>query len=285
MFAEEVEVDATSSRLHAKNVSVAYPTARKPPSIRRTFRTTPGSMPIRFELGGRRWKKAQGGIGSLVLILLCAPVFAQVMTTSSADMIKSYHDAALDVTYFYPSQFVPSSLSSEDPVDTKPKCIQPALTTNVVSHVDTASFSVSTIDGTCPDVLASAAQLGPYTRLEVLRQLRQYGEASVILEPTRYRIDGHLAAVTLAAVQLAGHPSRSFQAIYAAKACAIGEAQDKKRRKSEPATPTKRVLCFDFTTRNIGQISEMYSFIVQFGSGQLAPVFPGRVIRNLAPGR
>jgi hypothetical protein len=226
-------------------------------------------------------RKLLNHVCNLLLLLVCGSVQSQVVNTS-VGIIKSFHDDTLDVTYFFPSQFVPVAPS---PVKARAagiaNCQHPILTANSDTPVDISSFVITAIDGTCPDLLASAIQLSPFTRGEVLRQLKQYGEPSILLESMHYTIDHHPGAFVLASVSVSSPSSGSSETIYAAKACALGEAQDKRRKKSEPTAQANRVLCFDFRTQNNGQLAQMYSFIIQFGSDPLALIFPGNVIRKL----
>jgi hypothetical protein len=68
--------------------------------------------------------------------------------------------------------------------------------------------------------------------------------------------------------------------VYAAKACALGNALAKTRKKFDPVGPVTHVVCFDFTTQNGEKLTQMFSFIIQFDNAPLEPVFPGSVIRN-----
>jgi hypothetical protein len=54
----------------------------------------------------------------------------------------------------------------------------------------------------------------------------------------------------------------------------------KTRKRSETAKPDSRVLCFDFTTQNSGQLTLMFSFVMQFDNAPLEPIFPAGAIRN-----
>jgi len=194
-------------------------------------------------------------------------------------VLKRFHDDALNITYFYPSRFAPlpfpptTALTS----DTR-KCVQPTLFANSITPIDTSSFALSTVDNTCPDVLRFAAQLGPFIRERLLNQLKQYGQPSVIQEPTSYTIDGRAAAITLASVLMPATSGKVDRTIYAVKACALGSILAKRRKKSEPDGPLGHVVCFDFTTQNSDVLDLMFSFIVQFDDGPPKPMFPGRVL-------
>ena len=206
------------------------------------------------------------------------PPCPQAPDRSNPDVLKRFHDDALNVTYFYPSRFTPlpfppaTALTSDTP-----KCLQFTLFANSITPIDTSSFALSTVDNTCPDVLHSATQLGSFIREKILNQLKQYGQPGIIQEPTSYTIDGHDAAITLASVIMpaTGEVART---IYAVKACALGRIAPKRRKKSEPVGSLSEVLCFDFTTQNSDLLNLMFSFIVQFDDGPLEPMFPGRVL-------
>jgi hypothetical protein len=121
-------------------------------------------------------------------------------------------------------------------------------------------------------------ELGPFTREQVLRQLKQYGQPEITQEPSRYAIAAHPAAITVASVAIPAAPGKVAQVIYAAEACALGNIPMKSRRKSDPAEPVTHVVCFDFTTQNGGMLTQMFSFIIQFDNAQPQPIFPSGVI-------
>src|SRR5271170_1679426 len=214
-----------------------------------------------------------------LLLLLSLAALPQPPDQSNPDVLKRFHDDALNITYFYPSRFAPlpfpptTALTS----DTR-KCVQPTLFANSITPIDTSSFALSTVDNTCPDVLRFAAQLGPFIRERLLNQLKQYGQPSVIQEPTSYTIDGRAAAITLASVLMPATSGKVDRTIYAVKACALGSILAKRRKKSEPDGPLGHVVCFDFTTQNSDVLDLMFSFIVQFDDGPPKPMFPGRVL-------
>jgi hypothetical protein len=200
------------------------------------------------------------------------------MGQSSSGSIKSFHDEVLNITYFYPATFVPAQPNST-PADPS-KCIKSTLFAYSVTPAESSSFALSTIDDTCPETLRTAIELGPFTREQVLRQLKQYGEPQITQDPSRYAIAGHPAAITVASVTIPAAPGKVAQVIYAAKACALSNISIKSRRKSHPAEPVTHVVCFDFTTQNGGMLAQMFSFIIQFDNAQLQPMFPSGVIRS-----
>ena len=158
------------------------------------------------------------------------------------------------------------------------KCVQPTLFANSITLIDTSSFALSTVDKTCPDVLRFATQLGPFIREKILNQLEQYGQPSIIEEPTSYTIDGHAAAIILASVIMPAASGNVARTIYAAKACVLGSIPATRRKKSEPVEPISHVVCFDFTTQNSDLLDLMFSFVVQFDDRPLEPMFPGSVL-------
>src|SRR5580700_1053952 len=72
---------------------------------------------------------------------------------AAPDTTKSFHDDALNITYFYSADFVlaPSgaTLASSD----ESKCIKPTLFANSAMAGESSSFTLSTIDNTCPEFL------------------------------------------------------------------------------------------------------------------------------------
>jgi hypothetical protein len=218
-----------------------------------------------------------------LLFVLCASAIAQTPDQPNPNAPKSFHDPVLNVTYFYPGRFTPDSASlvPKAGADATPKCAHSTLFANSVTPVDTASFVLSTIDGTCPNILHGAAtQLGPFVREQILRQLKQYGEPTVTQEPTFYAIDGHPAAIVLASVPMPVTPENKLpHTTYAAKACVLGNVPVKQRRKSDPVEPTRHVLCFDFTTLHADLYSLLFSFTMQFDRDPPLPLVPGSVIR------
>jgi|HubBroStandDraft_6_1064221.scaffolds.fasta_scaffold275647_2 hypothetical protein len=133
----------------------------------------------------------------------------------------------------------------------------------------------------CPEILRAASQSGPFTREQIVRQLKQYGDPTIILAPTNYTIAGHPAAITVASVAIPADPGKVAPIIYAAKACALGSVSLRTRKRSDPVEPLTDVLCFDFTTQNSVMLNQMFSFIIQFENSRLEPMFPGSVIRNI----
>jgi hypothetical protein len=217
-----------------------------------------------------------------LFLLVSATAEPQSTDLVNPDMLKSFHDYALQITYFYPSRFVPvpSPPSTVFTTDTS-QCVRTTLFANSVTPIDTSSFALSTVDNTCPEVLRRATQLGPFIREEILRQLKQYGEPVVTQEPTRYNIDGRPAFITLASVPRPATSGNVARTTYAAKACVLGSIPVKARKKdSQPVEPVSHVFCFDFTTQNNDLLNLMLSFIVQFDNDPLMPMIPGSVVRR-----
>jgi hypothetical protein len=214
-----------------------------------------------------------------LLFLFSMTALPQAPDRSNPDVLKRFHDDALNITYFYPSRYaqLPFPPTTALTANTR-KCVQPTLFANSVTPIDTSSFTLSTVNNTCPDVLSSATQLGPFIRERILNQLKQYGQPGIIREPISYTIDGHAAAITLASVTMPATSAKVARTIYGVKACALGTISTKERKKSEPAGAPSHVLCFDFTTQNSDLLNLMLSFVVQFGDGPLEPMFSGKVL-------
>ena len=217
-----------------------------------------------------------------LLLLLCLTALPQPHDRSDPDVLKRFHDDALNITYFYPSRFEPvlSPPSRAFTTDT-PQCVRTTLFANSVTPIDTSSFALSTVDKTCPDFLRRGAQLGPFIREEILHQLKRYGEPSITQEPTRYSIDGRPAAIILASVPMPQTSGKAGRTTYAAKACALASIPVKARsRDSKPVEPASPVICFDFTSQNNDLLNLMFSFIVQFDNDRLTPMFPASVVHR-----
>jgi hypothetical protein len=217
----------------------------------------------------------------LLLLLIPAATFSQTSDQPNPNLPKSFHDSALNVTYFYPGRFVPDpeSIAPKPATDGAPKCAHSTLFANSVTPVDNSSFVLSTIDNTCPNVLRGATLLGPFIREQILRQLKQYGEPSITQEPTNYAIDGHPASIVLASVPMPETKGTVPTTTYAAKACVLGNIPVKARKKSDPVDPTRHVLCFDFTTLHKDLYTLMFAFSMQFDTDPPQPMVPGSVIR------
>jgi len=218
------------------------------------------------------------------LLLVSAVALPQSADSSQApanpNAPKSFHDALLNVTYFYPGRFVADPSVSAVSTDATPKCAHSTFFANSNAPTGTSSFVLSTIDGTCPNVLRGATQLGPFIREQIIRQLKQYGEPTVTQEATKYTIDGHPAAIVLASVPIPVTPTNKLPTItYAAKACVLGNIPVKPRKKSDPVEPTRHVLCYDFTTPHSDLLTLMFAFSMQFDNDAPQPIVPGSVIR------
>jgi hypothetical protein len=218
----------------------------------------------------------------LVLVLfIYGANLPRAIGQAASDTIKSFHDDALNITYFYSADFVPASSGAPVAPGDESKCGKPTLFASSITAGDSSSFTISTIDNTCPELLRRAAELRPFTREQVLLQLKQYGEPTINQVPVLYTIAGHPAAITVASVSIPETPGKVTQTIYAAKACAVGNVPAKTHKKSDPTEPVTHVVCIDFTTKDDGLPTQMFSFIIQFENGRLEPFFPGNVIRNM----
>jgi len=220
----------------------------------------------------------------LPLFLFCATALSQTPGQSDPRIPKSFKDALLNVTYFYPGRFTPEP-PSLNPVkaDATPQCAHANLSASSTTPAGPTVFVLSTIDNTCPNVLSGAASdLGAFTREQILRQLKRYGDPVITQEPTRYVIDGHPAIITVASAKPAAETQLNnilpVKVTYAAKACVLGNIPTKPR-KHEPAEPTKHVLCFDFTTQQQELLSLMFGFTMQFDDHAAQPLVPGSALR------
>jgi hypothetical protein len=216
---------------------------------------------------------------SIVLLLLaCATGPVQFTGQERANLPKSFHDDALNITYFYPAHFDSVTdhpgVSSDAVAD---KCAKTTLIAESAIPAGPSSFVLSEIDHACPELLRKATALGPFTRVQLLRQLKQFGEANIGHEPTRYMIDGRPAAITLGSVSIPPADHHAGKTIYAAKACALSDIPSGGRKKSDASDSVGRVLCFDFSTENTDLISLMFAFIIQFDNDPPQPLFPGNV--------
>lgn len=225
-----------------------------------------------------------------LLVILCASVLSQTPSQASAqtpeqpnpNIPRSFHDPALSITWFYPGRFTAEPTPA--PAPGAERCVQSNLSASSITPVGTSVFVISSIDGTCPNILRGATQqLGSFTREQVLRQLQQYGTPQVTQDPTRYFIDGHPAAITIASVQ---HPAPTAannvlppKVTYAAKACVLGNAPGKSHGKSAPTDQTNHILCFDFTTEHRDLLPQMLAFSIEFDQHSPQPLVPGNVLR------
>ena len=216
----------------------------------------------------------------VLVFIACATTLPQATREHGSGTLKSFHDDVLNITYFYPAEFVPAPPASTPTLVGKSKCMQPTLFVYSVRPIENSSFALTTIDNTCPEILRGASQPGPFTREQIVRQLKQYGDPTIIQAPTNYTIAGHPASITIASVAIPADPGKVAPIIYAAKACALASVLLRTRKKSDPVAPLTYVLCFDFTTQNSGMLNQMFSFIIQFENSPLEPMFPGSVIRR-----
>jgi hypothetical protein len=228
---------------------------------------------------------------AFLLLLICGAAFSQPPDQPASNVPKSFHDPLLNVTYFYPGRFTPATpdASPTGPVQSSSAtathlCAESTLSASSISPVGTSVFVLSTIDNTCPNVLHGAStDLGAFTREQVLREIKQYGDPVITQEPTHYTIDGHPAVITLASAQPPLTPGTNGitppKITYAAKACFLGNIPVKPRKRSEPVEQTNHVLCFDFTTQERDLLPLMFSFSMQFDNDSPQPLVPGSALR------
>ena len=193
--------------------------------------------------------------------------------------VSSFQDDALNITYFYSAHYLPEPSGAPVAPGDESKCIKPSLFAN--SAADSSSFTLYTIDDTCPELPRRAANLGPFTRERVLVQLKQYGVPTIIQAPLSYAIAGHPAAVAVASVTIAASAGKVARTIFAAEACSSGNVESKKHKNSEPIDPVTHIVCIDFTTQDSGLPTQMFWFMIQFDNAPLEPFFPGNVLHSM----
>jgi hypothetical protein len=214
------------------------------------------------------------------LFFSCIHAVSQTSAPADPHMPKIFRDAALAVTYSYPGEFVAEKAVAPPKADpAKPRCVESTLTGGSTTKLGSSVFVLSTMDDTCPGVLQNASrQLSSFTKEQILRQLKSYGTPAVTQEPVHYSIDGHPAAVTMGSAQPDAQPGKTTTTTYAAKACVLGNVAVK-ATKSEPAQPTKHILCFDFTTQQKDLLPLMLGFTIQFDEGKPQSLVPGNILR------
>jgi hypothetical protein len=216
-----------------------------------------------------------------VLLLSCIRAVSQTAALSDPHTPKIFRDPALAITYSYPGEFIAEKVVAPPKADpATPRCVQSTLSGGSTTKLGSSVFVLSTMDDACPGVLLNASrQLGSFTKEQILRQLKSYGTPVVTQEPVRYTIEGHPAAITMGSAQPDGaQPGKTPATTYAAKACVLGNVAVK-ATKSEPAQPTKHVLCFDFTTQEKDLLPLMLSFTIQFDQGKPQSLVPGNILR------
>jgi hypothetical protein len=215
----------------------------------------------------------------VLLLLIHGANLPRAIGQAASDTIQSFHDDALNITYFYSADFVPAPSGPPIAPGDESKCIKPSLFANSIA--DNSSFTLYIIDDTCPELRRRATDLGPFTRERALVQLKQYGVPTIIQAPLSYAIAGHPAAVAIASVTTAATTGKVARTIFAAEACALGNIESKKHKKSEPMDPVTHVVCIDFTSQDSGGLSaQMFWFMIQFENARLEPFFPGNLIRK-----
>ncbi len=87
------------------------------------------------------------------LALLVCGVNSPCAIGQAASDIGSFHDDALNITYFYSAHFVAEQSGAPVAPGDESKCIKPSLFANSDTAGDSSSFTLYTIDGTCPELL------------------------------------------------------------------------------------------------------------------------------------
>jgi len=218
---------------------------------------------------------------SFFLLAVCTAAFSQTPVQPARTGPRIFHDPSLGITYYYPERFTPVQLTQAK-LEAEPACAHSTLSGSSATSVGTSAFVFSSVGSACPKVLkAAAVNLDRFTREQVLRQLKQYGNPVVKHDPAHYSIDGHPASITIASVK---HPAPADpnsiappKVTYAAKACVLGEVPDK-HSKASIAEQTKRIVCFDFTTQHEDLLPWMLAFTMQFDGHDPQPVVPGGIL-------
>jgi len=213
-------------------------------------------------------------------VLLALSGLAQ--TPSPAPSLRIFHDQALDITFAYPGEFTPvttDSTKTQSSSSSEPQCVRSLLSAGSESKQGSSAFVISIINNACPGVLKQAEQEGSFTREQILRQLKQYGMASLTQEPFRYSIESRPAAVTLAMAKPddASVGGGHVLPTYAAKACFLNNLPEHSSSKQASAA-SGEVICFDFTTQNRELLTRILSFTVKFGDGDMRPIVPGNAL-------
>ena len=231
---------------------------------------------------------------SVLLLIVGTTSYAQAPAASTkvpwSSTMATFRALDFDLTYSYPKNFVSAdakaptptfyTLPKPDPNAKDPVCVHAPLSVGYTNNGGNSVLVFSMIDSSCPTILKEAQDLGPFTRAQLLRQLKRYGVATITKETTLYTLAGRPAAVTMASAH-ATETQRgdTLTMTYAAKACIFAEPQpyNSDRRLKQPPTPG-RVLCFDFTTQQRDLLPQMLSFPVQFGHQSGYPVVPVSVL-------
>lgn len=215
-----------------------------------------------------------------VLLVLCLLGLPQA-PAQSGSVPRIFRDQSLGITYYYPQRFTPVTLSPAK-IETKQNCALSDLSGSSVTPVGTSAFVISSIGTACPNVLQSAAaNLDSFTREQILRQLKRYGNPKVERDAVHYTVDGRPATIVIASVK---HPApvdvnsiRPPKMTYAAKACMLAEVPDR-HSKLSIAEQTRHIVCFDFTAAENDLLPEMLAFTVQFDGSSPEPLVPGGIL-------
>ena len=219
---------------------------------------------------------------SAVSSLLLAACAAGLSQTPSAKGPRTFRDQSLGITYFYPQRFTPVALAPAK-LETSQSCAHSSLSGSFSTPIGTSAFVISNIGDACPKVLQSAVQnLDNFTREQVVRELKRYGNPKVQRDGVHYTIDGRPASIAIASVK---HPAPvdvnsvlPAKMTYAAKACVLAQVPDK-HSKLSVQEQVKHIVCFDFTTAEKDLLPEMLSFTVQFDGSGPEPLVPGGILR------
>lgn len=212
------------------------------------------------------------------LLALLLPASGQ----DAAVTLKSFHDEVANATYFYPASLIAASLPEPASIGTASPCSRVILSAASSSSLGDSTFTVSTIDNSCPDLRGKAVTLGTYVREQLLLAVKRYGEPVSTDNATSYAIAERPAALLLATIPTSARSGKPAGVLYAVEGCALSTVPLKPHKNSKQAVPVDRVLCFLFTTQNKGLLNELYSFLVVFDNGPPQSIFAPSAIRSIA---
>lgn len=208
-------------------------------------------------------------ISMLIFLGVCSAGVAEAPPPPNRALPASFHDDALNMTYFYPAHFA-ALRDASAMVRAAAPCVETKLHVRSTAWSGASSFAVTSVDDKCLESLHEPTplglSLGPWMRTQIQRELAPLGVTTITQEPLRYLIHGQVAYITRALVAMPVTEGGSARTTYAVKACAAMQAPGVKN-------PGHPILCYDFTTQNSDLLSLMFAFIVQFADGPPEPLF------------
>ena len=126
-------------------------------------------------------------VSIFLLLLLRLTALPEASDRSNPDVLKRFHDDTLNITYFYPSRFMAYRFLRAQPLPPARAMLSPHPIRQLHHPDHYPLFRPLYRRQYLSRLLAPGAQLGPFIREEILRQLKQYGQPSITEEPTRYK--------------------------------------------------------------------------------------------------